>query len=360
MSNKTIHKLFPSLLKSRIWGIAFSPFSLLYGIAVSLKNLFYDKKIIKPARISGKIISVGNISIGGTGKTPLVTALATMVKEAGYRTAVISRGYGGKTRGTICVSDGKNILSSPEESGDEPLLHARNLPEIPVIVDPDRIRAARYAEKHFHSEVIVLDDAFQHRKINRDIDIITINAADPWGNSMLLPGGPLREPLKNLKRGDLFIITHADNNINIEKIKSVIKKYSRNRVFLTCHRPQSFFTLPHKHIPLSRLKDQPVLAFSGIAYPDLFRKTLFDLKCDIKQFLSFPDHHYYTAADKKTIWRNALQNKVKAVITTEKDVMRIDTWNKKNIPLYYLKIKLNFMSELETFKQSIENKLNQS
>jgi len=360
MSNKTIHKLFPSLLNSRIWGIAFSPFSLLYGIAVSLKNLFYDKKIIIPARVSAKIISVGNISIGGTGKTPLVITLASIIKNKGYRTAVISRGYGGKAKGTLCVSDGKNILTSPEESGDEPLLHAKNLPDIPVIADPDRIRAARYAEKHFQSEVIVLDDAFQHRKIDRDIDIITINAANPWGNKMLIPSGPLREPLKNLNRGDICVITHTDKSNNIENIKSTIKKYSGDTIFLTSHRPLSFYTLQHNKIPLHRMKNKPVLAFSGIANPDLFRKTLLDLNLDIRTFITFPDHHYYTAADQEKIWQKALLHKVKAVITTEKDIMRIDTWNKKNIPLYYLKIELIFISELNTFKQYIENQLNKS
>jgi len=360
MKNKTFYNLFPTLLNNRIWGILVFPFSLVFGIAVFLKNFFYNKKIIKPARISAKIISVGNISMGGTGKTPLVITLATIMKKAGYKTAVISRGYGGKSRSTICVSDGKNILSGPEESGDEPLLHARNLPGIPVIVDPDRIRAARYAEKHFHSEVIVLDDAFQHRRIERDIDIVTMNAANPWGNRMLLPSGPLREPLKNLNRGDICVITHTDKSNNPETIKSIIKKYSLNPIFLARHRPLSFYTLQHNKIPLHRLKNNPVLAFSGIAYPDVFRKTLLDIDCEVKKFLPYPDHHYYTAADKHAIWQQAVQNNVEAVVTTEKDIIRMDTWDKINIPLYYLKIELNFISELNTFKQYLEKKLFQS
>ncbi len=357
---KNVYNLFPALLKNRIWGIATLPLSGLYGAAAFLKNFLYDSNIIKPTQVPGKIISIGNISVGGTGKTPLVNTLVSMLIKNGYRTAVVSRGYGGTGKGTICVSDGKNIFSNSEESGDESLLLAKNLAGTPVVVGVDRISAAQYARKKFKTEVIILDDGFQHRKIYRDIDIITINASNPWGNKMLLPSGPLRESLKSLHRGDVFIITHSDKSKYIVEIKSCISKFSQNPIFLTCHSPVSFYTFDHKKISLPNLKNQPVLAFSGIGNPDSFRNTLKDIGCNIKEFIPFPDHYYYTNSDKKDIMERALYKKVKVIITTEKDMVRINSWKKNSIPLYYLKIELKFISKFDKFKQIIKHKVNQS
>ena len=333
------------------------PLSLLYRIAVGMKNFCYDKKILVPYRVGCKVISIGNISVGGTGKTPLVKTLATLLAKTGYRIAVLSRGYGGKASKTICVSDGNKILSTAEQSGDEPLLLAKNLPGIPVITGADRIESAQWAEKKFQVEVIILDDGFQHRKIHRDIDILTINAVNPRGNGMLLPGGPLREPWKNIGRSDVMVITHSDKTNTTNTLQYVIRKYSSKPIFLSRHQPVSFFTFAHKKIPLSSLKNQPIVAFSGIANPDLFHDTLFNIGCDIKEFIAYPDHHYFTKSDKKNIIRKALDKKARFIITTEKDRARIDQWDKKSIPLYFLKIELTFITELPTFQQFIENRL---
>lgn len=360
MKNKTVYNLFPSLLKNRIWGIVIFPFSLLYGMVILVRNFLYNRKIILSVKVSAKVISVGNISVGGTGKTPLVKKLASILSQNGYRVAVVSRGYGGQEKGTICVSDGKNLLSESKTCGDEPLLLAENLPGIPVVVGKDRISAAEYAMHNFNSQIIILDDGYQHRKIHRDIDILTINAANPWGNGMLLPGGPLRESLRNLTKADVFVITNADKSNKIDKIKSVIKKYSLHPVFLTHHNPVSFFTAEDKKIALTDLKNQSIIAFSGIANPDLFHTTLLDLGCTIKKFIAFPDHHFYTDADIKQLQTIALHNKVQAIITTEKDMVRIDTWDNQKIPLSYLKIELTFISELNKFKHIITKKLNQA
>ncbi|MFO7889117.1 MAG: tetraacyldisaccharide 4'-kinase [bacterium] len=359
MKNKTVYNIFPSLLKTRIWGIVIFPFSLLYGMVISVKNLLYNKKLILPVKVSTKVISVGNITVGGTGKTPLVKTLASMLTKYNYRIAVISRGYGGREKGITCVSDGTNILSEIKTSGDEPLLLAENLPGIPVVAGKHRIKAAQYAINNFNSEIIILDDGFQHRKIHRDIDIVTINAANPWGNRMLLPGGPLRERLKNLTRADVFVITNADKSEKIGKIKSLIKKYSPHPVFLTQHNPVSFFTAENKKIELPDFKNQSIIAFSGIANPVLFRTSLINIGCVIKKFIPFPDHHFYTDADLKQLQTIALHNKVRAIITTEKDMVRINKWDNQEMPLYYLKIELTFISELNKFKQIITNKLNQ-
>lgn len=360
MKYRNLYILFSSLLNNRIWGVILFPLSVFYRAAVFLKNLSFDKKIKIPSRVKSKIISIGNISVGGTGKTPLVNTLTSILVKAGYRTAVVSRGYGGKGKGTICVSNGENILSSAEECGDEPLLLATKLPGIPVVTGADRIQSARLAEKKFQPEVIILDDGFQHRKLHRDIDIITINATNPRGNGMLLPAGPLREPWKNLQRSDVVVITHSDKTTGTRSLQSAIGKYSPNPIFLSCHRPISFTSLSHDKIPLPSLENQPVLAFAGIANPDSFRQSLLDIGCVLKKYIVFPDHHYYTDSDKKEIMQNALLHQVKAIISTEKDMVRIRQWTKIPVPLYFLKIELTFGDELPEFQKCIENKLKKS
>lgn len=347
-----------ALLNNQFWGIINSPLSVLYSSIISLKNFFYDSRPYRQKQLNAAVISIGNIYVGGTGKTPLVEETARLFHKNGYNTAVLSRGYGGKADHVICVSDGKRIKSNAVEAGDEPMQLAKNLKGIPVIVGKNKINAGRYAEKKFNSRILILDDGFQHRKLHRDIDIITIDAVNPWGNGKVLPGGPLREPLSSLCRGDIFIITRSKNK-DINSIKSTIRKYSNSPIYSTFHNPVCFYSSEREKITLDSFKKKSVLAFAGIGNPKSFFNTLEHIGLNINKTMAFPDHYYYTSGDLKKIFSQASKKHADAVITTEKDFMRIQTC-RSSTPLYYLRIELKFTTKIDNFKKTIESILKAS
>ncbi len=183
------------------------PLTGLYGLAIEIRNLLYDKRCIKTSKFDIPVISVGNLTVGGTGKTPFVIYLAQYLKESSLSVGIVSRGYGRKTKGTVIVHDGKSILSSHDESGDEPWLIASALKSVPVIVDEDRTQGIQTLIDKFPVDVVLLDDAFQHRRAGRDLDILLINSRESSGNYHLLPGGKLREPLRQSRRASLIVHT---------------------------------------------------------------------------------------------------------------------------------------------------------
>ena len=211
--------------------------SLLYGSIVRTREFFYQKKIFKSRKLPCKVISVGNLTVGGTGKTPMTIHLARRLSCQGYKTAVISRGYGGRSeKSAAIVSDGHQILLQSDEAGDEPFMIARNLKHIPVIVGQNRVKAGWLAIEKFAPDVIVLDDAFQHLKLVRDIDLVLLDYHRPYGNKHLLPRGTLREPISALARADAFILTRCDAVPGEDQ--AALKKIIGNRpVFKTVHIP---------------------------------------------------------------------------------------------------------------------------
>jgi tetraacyldisaccharide 4'-kinase len=199
------------ILTNKLWQILLSPFSIVYGFIITLRNLLYDCKILPAYRIQGcPVICVGNITVGGTGKTPAVEYLADYLRRNDKKVAILSRGYGRKSAGTILVSDGEEIRTTPEISGDEPYLLATNLKEVIVVVESDRVAGAAYIKNNFHPDVIILDDGFQHRRLYRDADIVLYDCSTPLGLPLTLPGGKLREPLWNLNRADMIWLSRTD------------------------------------------------------------------------------------------------------------------------------------------------------
>ncbi|MBW2599013.1 MAG: tetraacyldisaccharide 4'-kinase [Deltaproteobacteria bacterium] len=184
------------------------PISILYSGVVRLRNLFYQTGLFKVRKLGCRVISVGNITVGGTGKTPMVIMLANLLNEKGYRPAILSRGYAGKGKSRVnIVSDGKNLLMSPKNAGDEPALIAKSVRNVPVITGKNRYLTGKYAIEHFRADVLILDDAFQHRSVFRDIDIVLLDNQKPFGNGFTIPRGELREPASALERADIIVKT---------------------------------------------------------------------------------------------------------------------------------------------------------
>ncbi|HET6488139.1 MAG TPA: tetraacyldisaccharide 4'-kinase [Syntrophales bacterium] len=304
--------------------IFFSLLSLPYGGAVRARNRLFDSGFLQQQRIGCPVISVGNLTVGGTGKTPMVILLAGMLKDRGMRPAVLSRGYGGKnTADVLVVSDGMRVLAGPEEAGDEPVLIARRLGDVPVLAGPKRVVTGRHALEHFGVGAILLDDGFQHRYLHRDLDIVLLDSAQPLGNGFLLPRGPLREPPSALARAGAIAFTRSgegDAGETDERLSGIL---SGGIVLRTRVRPTSLTTQDGEQKPLSILQGKRVFAFAGIARPDSFRRTIESLGGVIAGFRAFPDHHRYRAEDLGRIESESGLAKADILLATEKDLVKL-------------------------------------
>ena len=334
--------------QSRFLWVFLWPFSMLYRLAIVIRNACYDAGVFRTTRLDVRVISVGNVTVGGTGKTPLVVSLAERLKENGRKVAVLSRGYGRKTKGVVVVSDGHRMLASPEESGDEPYLLAGRLRDVPVVVGESRVAAGRTAIDRYGCDVFVLDDAFQHRSIFRDVDLVVMDANRPWGNGQLLPAGPLREPLSSLDRAHGIVLTHAGQLDPRDARLARIRKWTRAPFLFASHDPVGWVDLKDgTERPMGILNGKRVVAFAGIGNPSSFRKTLESAGVQTEHFLEFGDHHWYGDADIRRIQRSADEYGVDAVVLTEKDAVRLPvsvSWGK---PVYYLKIRIKITSGKE-------------
>lgn len=334
-------------------------FSLLYRLIISLRNRLYDHKIFSEKKLACPVISVGNITVGGTGKTPCVIWLTRMLQEEGFRPAVLSRGYGGKSAAPVnIVSDGENILLSAAEAGDEPYLIARSLPGIPVITGPQRILTGNKAIENFGSDILICDDAFQHRRIFRDINLALLDSEKPWGNGYLLPRGELREPVTALRRADAFLLTRADEVKKISAIPGKLAQAENIPVFLSTHKIVDIVCgNGGKHLSLAELKDKKVCAFAGIARPDSFQSAIKQAGAKLVSFDIFSDHHRYSPEELKKIRNNFLRNNADLLITTEKDGMRLTEFPEFLAGIYLLRVKLAIIPDENALKNFILGKL---
>lgn len=301
--------------------------AFIYYIITSLRNKFYDKGIFKIKKIPGvEIICIGNITVGGTGKTPGVQFFVKKIQKMGRKVAVVSRGYKGKRKHEpLLVSDGNKIFATTKESGDEPFIHALNL-KAPIIVSKDRYAGCVFAKKHYDVDVIILDDGFQHRKLGRNRDIVLIDATNPFGWSALLPKGTLREDFKKAcRRASEFIITKADlvTEKEIEKIKRYLKQKENKAVSVAKHGVTSLCDIKGNPKPLFWVNGQKVLLFSGLANPLNFEKTVISLNPKHIERIDFIDHHNFKKKDIETIKKKAQDMGAKFIITTEKDFVKL-------------------------------------
>ncbi len=352
--------------------------SLVYGAVVQLRTAGYERELLGSRRLPCKVISVGNITVGGTGKTPLTVYLAERVRRYGYRVAVISRGYkGGAEKGGGIVSNGQEIVMSPEKAGDEPFMMAHQLKsiEIPVIVGRNRFEAGMLAVSQFDSEVIILDDAFQHMKIKRDLNLVLLDSQRPFGNKHLLPRGILREPISSLSRSDAFVLTRSD-----PASASAKPDMPAPLQMITARRPvYRIFYVPYVHkmikgqnsktpqhltnsylTDIKFLKDKKVFAFCGIGNNDDFKRTVESIRCELRNFIGFPDHHRYSERDIQSILRSAADTKAQFLITTEKDYARIAHRVILPLDLVIIGIHVCFGDDEAAFDEFIKTRLSRS
>jgi tetraacyldisaccharide 4'-kinase len=310
---------------SPFWGVILSALSLPYRAAVYLRGVFFRLHIFKRKRISCPVISIGNLTLGGTGKTPTVIQVAQLLKSNNRRPVVVSRGYGRKDEAEILVvSDGRSVLVDVQTGGDEPVMMGSMLPGIPVVVGRKRYQAALLALERFNPDVVVLDDGFQHLPLKRDLDIVLVDAGNPFGNGRLFPAGILREPMNALKRAHAVLITKTDGTLDVGTLKETIRRHTRARIFTSRQVPVDLIDCRSAEIkPLTDLRGSRVLALSGIARPDSFTSTLTSLGADVAAVCTYPDHFVYQRSDLAAIFRKAADEKVSMIITTEKDAIRL-------------------------------------
>ncbi|MBL7081948.1 MAG: tetraacyldisaccharide 4'-kinase [Candidatus Omnitrophica bacterium] len=292
--------------------------SLFYGLVVRILSFIY---LVKPYRLNCKVISIGNITLGGTGKTPLVEFLALKLKEQGHRVAVLSRGYKRlDTRYSM-------LDARCETMGDEPYMLSRNLENVSVIVDKNRISAAKKAIRDYQVDAVILDDGFQQWRIKKDLDIVTIDAAHPWTNSAVLPRGILREPLSSLARAHIFVLTKVNLNPDNQDIKELLKGINpRALIVEAIHKPVGFYKFGEVRDNLlspDEFTGEKVSLVCGIADPESFEKLISKLGIETTLSFKFPDHYIYSEEDLNKIICDSRQNGINKIITTEKDSVRL-------------------------------------
>lgn len=357
----------PSLFTT-LFRILLTPLKWLYGTIVHIRNLCYDFGIFKQTQLPCTVISIGNIVVGGTGKTPAVASIANLLQEAGYKVAILLRGYGRRSSEKISiVSDGEKCLCSRIECGDEAYLLAHQLNDIPIIVGKNRVDTGKIAYEQFNCNVVLLDDGYQHRQLTRDIDILTIDATQPFGTGSLLPIGTLREPKSSLKRASIILLTRTDSpHKPIEDLKNEIKRHIPNSSILeSIHHPTSLYELGNQGYPndksqttpMTDLNGKQILAVCGIGNPNAFKTTLQNLNPDLIELLTFPDHHIYSNSDIEKIIQHAKQVKAEWIVTTQKDEDKLSSLS-QHIPVLVLAIELVITDGIEVLQKELQMIIN--
>ena len=317
-----------------LWGrlgwLALAPLSLGFSALVRGRNLLYDRHWLPSKRPPLQVISVGNLTVGGTGKTPLVLWLAQALQNRGYRVGILSRGYGGKTPKVTVVGTTGQALATPAEVGDEPVMLARAFAGV-VIAGRDRVAAAGLAHERFGLDVVILDDGFQHRRLERDVDLLLVNGIKGTGNGWLLPAGPLREPLAAARRADVVIMTKGGEQRSHQwrghqwRSQGRLAANDERPVFYGDLKPTTLVNFAQStwhELPLALLGGKRVVALTGIADPLPFYRALHEWEAEIAEIMEFPDHHAYTQADWQVI--SLASQKFDLIVTTEKDLVKLE------------------------------------
>ena len=304
--------------------IVLPPLSLLYGAVTRTRLSLYRRGTFQTTKLDRPVISIGNITTGGTGKTPLVEYVAKTIASHGKKVCILTRGYGRKDPHLqVIVSDGYDVLASPTEAGDEPhLLATRLTGQAAVISSADRIAAAREAIKDFHTDAFVLDDGFQHLRLARDLNIACIDATNPWGGGRLLPYGRLREAPEGLRRADCVVLTRCDQVQSVEGLREQVSELIEGRpIFESRMRPLRVVSL--KNGPETTPLPRRVGAFCAVGNPESFFENLRGLGYDLGLERAFADHHVYTQGDIDVLHQLAKETGAKVLITTAKDAVKL-------------------------------------
>ena len=346
--------------------------SFIYLAIVQLRLYLYSKRILKERQLGCLVISIGNLTVGGTGKTPVVEKFARALQSGGRKVAILSRGYKSVDRRRRktwwervlgqrsenpprVVSDGKRVLLDSGTSGDEPYMLASNLRGVAVVVDKDRVKGGLHALKELGVDTLLLDDGLQYLHLKHRLDIVLVDRQAPFGNEHLLPRGTLREPPRNLRRASYIFITKCNGESNSDLIER-IRQHNRTAEIIECtHKP---LYLKHvyreERLPLDYLKGLYIGSLCGIAAPESFEEGLRKLGAKIELSRHFADHHRYVVKELTSFLQRCVRRDVSAVITTEKDAVRLPVLDKLEMPIYFLRVEIEILNGQETWEQCFQ------
>jgi tetraacyldisaccharide 4'-kinase len=346
--------------------------SQLYRAIVQTRLSLYRNRVLRSHSHGVPVISVGNLTVGGTGKTPVVEMLARALQQGGRRVAILSRGYKSVPKPLLLrlldgvvrrkslftprvVSDGVSLLLDSRTAGDEPFMLANNLRGVVVLVDRDRVRSGIHAIEHFGSDVLVLDDGFQYVKMRHSLEITLIDRQAPFGNEYMLPRGTLREPPANLRRATHIFITKCDGSDNSALIRR-IRRHNRTAGIIECtHRPKHLKDFVTGEVrPLEALRGLKIGALSGIAVPESFEAALAELGADLQLAQSYADHHRYSLKEIERFVRRCARRNLDAVVTTEKDAVRIPRILDPEVPILYMRVEIEILSGHDIWEGLVE------
>lgn len=342
MNEKTFHEIvsgrrrgpLASIARGLLW-LAQGP----YAVAVATRNRRFDRKRDAVTRVEVPVISVGNLTVGGTGKTPMVKWIATQLREHGVRVAILSRGYGAE-------EGAKN---------DEAIELEQALPDVPHLQAPDRVASARVAIDELASQVLLLDDGFQHRRLGRDLDIVLLDATEPFGHGHLLPRGLLREPIASLARADVVCLTRANmaSAKSRANFRQQVSEHATEAIWCEAsHQPKRLLSTTGQEQPIASLAGKRVAAFCGIGNPDAFHRTLESLGIEIAAWRVFPDHHPYQRGDIAQLESDAKD--VDLVLCTHKDLAKVQTARLGKTPLWAIEVEIQLTVGEESLKARLE------
>lgn len=345
-------------------------FSFLFSGIARLRLFLYNKRIFRNHPLGCFVVVVGNLTVGGTGKTPIVEIFARSLNQRGRKVAVLSRGYKSKKEPFYkvwlrrilhteepkpkVVSDGNKVLLDSEEAGDEPYMLAKNLPGVVVLVDKNRVKAGAYAIKHFSADALILDDGFQYLPLKGRLNLLLIDKTNPFGNGNLLPRGILREPIGHMKRANYIFITKSDGQPDGE-LQAMIERYNPRAEVIECaHRPKFLQEINGEgHETVSWLEGKKVGAFSGIAVPSGFEEFLRQAGAEVRYVRRFIDHHRFSQKELQGVISGAEDAGVDLLVTTEKDAVRLPRNFNWKIPIYYLRLEVEILSGSDDFEEAV-------
>ncbi len=342
----------------------FRALSYVYTVAVQIRVFLYNHRVLRSKSLGCMVISVGNITVGGTGKTPVVEMLARQLINSGRRVAILSRGYKSnwdkKThiKKPRVVSDGEKILQDVGTAGDEPYMLAKEVPEAVVLVDKNRVRAANYAIKEFNIDTVILDDGYQYLKLERQVNMALIDCTNPFGTHRMLPRGILREPVRNLNRANIIFLTKT-RGMDLYGLKKKLQHLNpKAEIVETSHKPlyvNDVYTGTRRD--LKWLAGKRAVCVSGIASPEGFEKALIDLGVMLVGCYRFSDHYIYEKEEIEQIVKDTVgkgNRSAQVLITTQKDAVRFPKINiVRELPMCYLKVEIDILSGIKEFYDSI-------
>ena len=355
-----------SIVRGLLYG-----FSKVFQVAVKTRRFLYNFRILRDSTLGVQVIAIGNLTVGGTGKTPVVEKFARELRDEGRNVAILSRGYRSRpvpfhkwlinklllrddTTPPRVVSDGRSLLLDSDMAGDEPYMLASNLKDVVVLVDKDRVKSGRYAIEKFGCDTLLLDDGFQYWKLKgRRLDVVLIDRQQPFGNERLLPRGTLREPPSHLARASFIFITKSDGNTS--ELRRRIAQVNPGAGIIECiHHPlylEDVFT--GQRSDLETLKGRKVASLSGIAQPESFEQSLVKLQAELVYSKRFADHHRFTQQEILNAINRSKKRQAQAIITTQKDAVRFPKLDRRDLPIYFMRVEIKILSGANDFQDCV-------